>query len=406
LAREGLSGDHLLYTELDQKVKVEISDGFEERKQASYMPIVIRKGSESCIVSPIGFSKESELEHILADFPDLLLEDPEIEDLDSKKAPAIKFVDRQVTLPEAGILDLLFVDSEGVPIAVEAKLARNAEARREVVAQVIDYLSSLTSLTVDELDQRVNGKLDLALHALTAGGSETDFDSHWQLVGANLRDGRARLVVVLDEAPADLQRIFRFLARKSDLDVLLLSVQRYSSLTAGEILVPQLLVSAESADRPRRTGSSKEPYPELVAVFDAYNASAPQDLRAVGEANNYRMIRPADWPSRIYAGYSFQRRRGQIDVQLGISGRINPAAAQGLAAMLTSFAGKKVANDQVALAWDQDYRGGGGRLFVGFPLTAPAETIAQGMRDLLFITRTKVGEMVKALAGQKPAGVA
>jgi len=122
------------------------------------------------------------LELLLSEFPDLLMDD---EETDIK----IKFVDRQVML-EAGRLDLLFVDSEGVPIAVETKLERNVEARREVVAQVIDYLSSLTSLTVDELDQRVNGKLDSALHALTPGSDDSDFDLLWKSVGANLRDGR------------------------------------------------------------------------------------------------------------------------------------------------------------------------------------------------------------------------
>jgi hypothetical protein len=65
----------------------------------------------------------------------------------------------QLDLPEgAGKLDLLFVNSEGLPIAVEVKLGANAEARRQVVAQAIDYLSALTSLTVDGLDQRVGGR--------------------------------------------------------------------------------------------------------------------------------------------------------------------------------------------------------------------------------------------------------
>ena len=121
------------------------------------MPILIRNGSRFQSVSPLGFSNEEELEFLLSNSPDLLRDDG---------GPAIAFVDRQVDLREAGILDLLFVSSDGLPIAVEVKLARNAQARREVLAQAIDYISSLTALTVDELDERVNGKLEAALRTL------------------------------------------------------------------------------------------------------------------------------------------------------------------------------------------------------------------------------------------------
>jgi hypothetical protein len=114
-----------------------------------FMPILIRTNGLSNMVSADEFSNEEELELLLADFPDLLRADG---------GPGIVLVDRQVYL-EAGKLDLLFITREGLPIAVEVKLARNGESRRQVVAQAIDYLSSLTSLTVDELDALVNGKL-------------------------------------------------------------------------------------------------------------------------------------------------------------------------------------------------------------------------------------------------------
>jgi len=66
-------------------------------------------------------------------------------------------VQREVGLPAAGSLDLLLVDAEGVPVAVEVKLARNSQSRREATAQAFDYVSDLTQLTVDELDDVVDG---------------------------------------------------------------------------------------------------------------------------------------------------------------------------------------------------------------------------------------------------------
>jgi hypothetical protein len=124
------------------------------------MPVLIRRNSTSECVSPTAFLKEEDLELLPTESRELLRNDGgqgEVRD--------IEFVSRQIYL-EAGRLDLLFVDTEGLPIAVEVKLSPNAEARREVVAQAIDYLSSLTELTVEELDKTVDGKLEAALMRL------------------------------------------------------------------------------------------------------------------------------------------------------------------------------------------------------------------------------------------------
>src|SRR5258708_2687263 len=114
------------------------------------MPILIQSESGAQSVSPVEFSSEQELELVLKEHPELLQDDNES---DEQNATRIAFVASQLDLPEgAGRLDLLFVSSDGLPIAVEVKLGENAEARRKMIGQAIDYLSALTSLTVDELD--------------------------------------------------------------------------------------------------------------------------------------------------------------------------------------------------------------------------------------------------------------
>ncbi len=125
---------------------------------------------------------------MLKDSPYLLKDDnTSLEDDRS----AIAFVASQLVLPEAGRLDLLFVSRDGLPIAVEGKPARNAQSRREVVAQAIDYLSSLTALTVDELGQLAEGRLEEALRELVLD-DDTTFEDAWRSVGASLRAGKAR----------------------------------------------------------------------------------------------------------------------------------------------------------------------------------------------------------------------
>jgi hypothetical protein len=348
------------------------------------MPILIRNGSGTQTVAPGGFSNEEELERLLAGSPDLLWED---------QGPAIAFVDRQVDLREAGILDLLFVTGDGLPIAVEVKLARNAQARREVVAQAIDYLSSLTALTVDELDERVGGRLDTALRTLTAG-NDTDFERVWLAVGANLRAGLARLAVVLDDAPSPLERIFRFLARNSQLDVQLFTIQRYPSPGIGDVFVPRSLLSAASEDKSSAPTGSRAPYPELPLVVNAYNESVTQEVRAVGGGANYRPIRLAEWPGGMRTHYEFYQTRSYIGAEL----HIESESARPLATRLSQFAGKNVADGQGTLVWDRNWSSGRGRLVAQFPPSTPPQVVAHAMRDLVSMTRAIVTKELNALA--------
>jgi hypothetical protein len=249
------------------------------------MPILIKNGSDSEVIPMCAFSNEEELERLLAEHPELLGEEEE----------SIEFVARQIHLPQAGELDLLFVNSDGLPIAVETKIKKNPEARREVIGQVIDYLASLTDLTVDELNRRVSGKLKDAIDKLTEEAEadeaeESEFDRVWQAVGTNLRAGQARLVVALDEAPQSLERIFHFLARRSQLDVRLVTVQKHTS-KVGNVFVPRTLVNPPT-ERDASPSPPPPADPRFLAVVHAYDSSAPADLRTSGISGKGRHIPP------------------------------------------------------------------------------------------------------------------
>ena len=197
------------------------------------MPIVL--GQE--LLSPTQYENEGQLESAVCCRPELLLDEADLSDQRRK----IAFVDKQVQLPNAGRLDVLFITDDGVPIAVEVKLEKNAQSRREVVAQAIDYASDLTSMTVDEVDDLVEGRLEAAVYQVIEG-TNLPFDDIWKRVGTNLRAGRARIMVVLDEVSPGLERIFHFLTRSSTLDVYLITVKSYSS-QAGKIVVSRRCVS-------------------------------------------------------------------------------------------------------------------------------------------------------------------
>ena len=225
---------------------------------------IFQKGSQGIIsLQPKPFANERELEDAIAETPDLLVQDGD---------PPVALVARQVRL-DAGVLDVLLVDAEGTPVAVEAKLGRNGESRREVVGQVIDYVSTLTAMTVDELDRAVGGRLDVALRSLTLGDEADDqFERLWASVGINLRAGLARYVVAIDDPPPDLQRIVRFLAERSNLRVSLMGIQRYVDSAGQVIFVPQSNVAGDKVREAPAAAPKRAPSGDLQAVLDAYGA--------------------------------------------------------------------------------------------------------------------------------------
>jgi hypothetical protein len=48
-------------------------------------------------------------------------------------------IGREVTIPSVGSVDLLFLDDTGRLVVIECKLIQNPEARREVIAQLLEY---------------------------------------------------------------------------------------------------------------------------------------------------------------------------------------------------------------------------------------------------------------------------
>jgi hypothetical protein len=339
------------------------------------MPILLKTATGDLVVDLAEFANESELESVLADTPSLLVRPSD---------PPLAFVHRQVDLPEAGLLDLLFVTSTGLPVAVEVKLLRNGESRRQVVAQVIDYVSSLTQMTVDELDITVGGALDVAVHQLVeqAGGS---FDQVWQQVGANLRAGLARVVLALDEVPPELERIVRFLAERSNLDVRLVTVAKFAHPSQGTLYVPSFVVDA-SEERLSQTPQGAKV--ELLAAVTAYDADASPDLRSKGKGTNYRQIKPPGWPGGIH--YEFYQTAKDLGTELHLEGE----KVAYLAAQLSPFDGTALKTGS-RLMWDPNWGGGKGRLAVKHPLNTEPSTVALDMHALIGATRDLVSDALR-----------
>jgi hypothetical protein len=150
-------------------------------------------------------------------------------------------------------LDHLFLDRQGVPVLVEVKQASDTRARREVVAQMLDYAAN--GVAYWPIDRIVQAYRDTA----TAIGLEpdshlasfldnADAESFWRAVEANLRSGRVRMLFVADRIPKELARIVEFLNEQMrPAEVLAIEVEQFTSATGMRTLVPRLVGQTERA---------------------------------------------------------------------------------------------------------------------------------------------------------------
>ena len=110
----------------------------------------------------------------------------------------------------SGALDNLFVTRDGKLVLVEAKLWRNPEARREVVAQVLEYAAAVFRMSYGELESAVLkargvSMPEASLFKIVAGYSEgVDEDEFSDALARNLQRGRAIIAVVGDGIREDI----------------------------------------------------------------------------------------------------------------------------------------------------------------------------------------------------------
>ncbi|MGR5130591.1 hypothetical protein, partial [Photobacterium swingsii] len=319
------------------------------------------------------FDSEKELQLYLERNPDLLMSEVE---------PRVIFSKRELYLPAAGILDMFCIDESGTPIAVEVKLARNSQSRREVVAQAFDYVSDLSTITIDELDDIVSGDIEDAINKC-----ETEINL-WRICGTNLRAGVMKVIIAVDEANDDLVRIVRYINDHSDLDVRLVAISKFNS---GEILVPNIIVSGNQGNQVKSvTSRSSESRVGFNEFIFAYNSQAESELKTRNNARNYRVLAPNNWPKPLH--YEFIDYSNEIGVEI----HIEKDGLGYVRSLLEGFTGKTVCG--YSLNWDEKWSKRRGRLFARIPVSLGNDTCIQAMNELVGLTRESIDtELTKAL---------
>ena len=89
---------------------------------------------------------EDFLQRMVDQYPSVL----PVEEVDDRVQAPLVPLGREVST-RGGRIDNLFVSTNGYPVIVETKLYRNPEARREVIAQILEYATCVRDWSYENL---------------------------------------------------------------------------------------------------------------------------------------------------------------------------------------------------------------------------------------------------------------
>lgn len=188
------------------------------------------------------------------------------------------------------LLDHLFVDCEGVPVLVEVKRASDTRARREVVAQMLDYAAHGTAYwPIESLIAAYEASTPDHAALLADFLGEREPDAFWRALEANLRAGRIRMVFVADRIPTELRRIVEFLNEQMrPAEVLAVEVEQHATSDDLRLLTPTLVGATERATAAKAVRGGQLPPMIEEAWFHALETKHGADDAQVAR-------RMADW---------------------------------------------------------------------------------------------------------------
>lgn len=149
-----------------------------------------------------------------------------------------------------GPLDILMISPNGELTIVETKLWRNPEARRKVVAQILDYAKELSGWSYADLQREINRRLGIKGNALYDLVRSFDPDSALpepdfvDSVSRNLEKGRFLLLIVGDGIREGASGITEFLSHAGHLNFTfaMIELSLYKAKGIGALLIPKTLV--------------------------------------------------------------------------------------------------------------------------------------------------------------------
>ena len=209
--------------------------------------ILVIEGDKVTPLDKTKFTEEGKLQDYLEKYPSLIPLSDIVEG-----ASALLCIGREVGAGP-GAIDLLFIDKDGLLTLVETKLAKNPEARRTVIGQIIEYASYVYQWTADDVyrianeylskSERVPSNYRGTLNEVMGKLSEEEFSfaDFRANIEQNLKNGKIRCIIAVDELIEPLRATVTFLNSYSKFEILLLQVSNFEEKGRDrKILAPSL----------------------------------------------------------------------------------------------------------------------------------------------------------------------
>lgn len=158
----------------------------------------------------------------------------------------------------SGFLDNLYITPDGYPVLVEVKLWKNQEARRKVVAQILEYAKDFAGLPYSDLNAEIrklrkgetwgdNPLYEIASRATPRALEESDFVDR---VSRNIREGRFLLLILGDGVREDMANLANYLMHHSLRYAFGMVQIRLFTLPDGSVVaLPDVLARTQTIER-------------------------------------------------------------------------------------------------------------------------------------------------------------
>jgi hypothetical protein len=254
-----------------------------------------RAGGGLTPLEPITYAAETDFQELLAQHPEVLsatISSHGAGWLLVKRELAIGFEsDEERTIWS---LDHLFIDDEGTPVLVEVKRSSDPRARREVVAQMLDYAASFRhswtaeSLRVQWASSPRPGAADSTVEMDRFLGTTAfeDEDAFWSEVATRISANRLRLLFVADRLSPTLVRIIEYLNEQlATTEVLGVEVVPHSDGQPGGLTAYVPFVRGQTSAVPRsKQPSTRRSRDEFDEILREYHGD--ESVRAVNQLTN------------------------------------------------------------------------------------------------------------------------
>jgi hypothetical protein len=165
---------------------------------------------------------------------------------------------RELPMSSGGFLDNLFMTKNGDLALIECKLWRNPEARREVIAQILEYARDMAGWSFEDLEKAVNRtealsghpKTGRRLYELVGKNEDVDEASFHDAISRNLTRGRFLLLIVGDGIQERMAAMSDFLQEHAGFHFTLgfVELSLFKSPN-GFIVQPRVLARTENIPR-------------------------------------------------------------------------------------------------------------------------------------------------------------